>query len=73
MNLYLNYAREHWRNPYENPPIGLILCSEHNAAVAHYSLGNLEKLLLHAGDAMRSTLTHLRDVLDDWERDVERD
>jgi hypothetical protein len=31
------------------------------------------KLLLHAGDAMRSTLTHLREVLDDWERDVERD
>jgi Holliday junction resolvase RusA-like endonuclease len=31
------------------------------------------KLLLHAGDAMRSTLTHLKDVLDQWERDVERD
>lgn len=31
------------------------------------------KLLLHAGDAMKSTLTHLKDVLDDWERDVERD
>lgn len=31
------------------------------------------KLLLHAGDAMRSTLTHLKDVLDEWERDVERD
>ena len=34
MNLYLNYAREHWTNPDENPPIGLILCSEHDAAVA---------------------------------------
>jgi Holliday junction resolvase RusA-like endonuclease len=31
------------------------------------------KLLLHAGDAMRSTLTHLKDVLDEWERNVERD
>jgi predicted nuclease of restriction endonuclease-like (RecB) superfamily len=41
MNLYLNYAREHWTNPDENPPVGLILCSEHDAAVAHYSLGNL--------------------------------
>jgi hypothetical protein len=28
MNLYLNYAREHWTRPDENPPIGLILCSE---------------------------------------------
>jgi predicted nuclease of restriction endonuclease-like (RecB) superfamily len=24
MNLYLNYAREQWSNPHENPPIGLI-------------------------------------------------
>ncbi len=41
MNLYLNYAREHWTHPSENPPIGLILCSQKNAAVAHYALGNL--------------------------------
>ena len=33
MNLYLNYAREHWTNSDENPPIGLILCSEHDAGV----------------------------------------
>ncbi len=41
MNLYLNYAREHWTLPDENPPLGLILCSEKNEAVAHYALGNL--------------------------------
>jgi predicted nuclease of restriction endonuclease-like (RecB) superfamily len=46
MNLYLNYAREHWTNPDENPPIGLILCSEQDAAVAHYSLGNLGNQVL---------------------------
>jgi len=46
MNLYLNYAREHWTNPDENPPIGLVLCSEHDAAVAHYSLGNLGNQVL---------------------------
>lgn len=46
MNLYLNYAREHWTNPEENPPIGLILCSEHDAAVAHYSLANLGNQVL---------------------------
>jgi hypothetical protein len=26
MHLYLNYAREHWTNAGENPPVGLILC-----------------------------------------------
>ena len=46
MNLYLNYAREHWTNPEENPPIGLILCSEHDTAVAHYSLANLGNQVL---------------------------
>jgi hypothetical protein len=46
MNLFLNYAREHWTNSEENPPIGLILCSEHDAAVAHYALGNLANRVL---------------------------
>ena len=46
MNLYLNYAREHWTLPAENPPLGLILCSEKNEAVAHYALGNLHNKVL---------------------------
>lgn len=46
MNLYLNYAREHWTHPHENPPVGLILCSEKDAAVAHYALGNLSNKVL---------------------------
>jgi predicted nuclease of restriction endonuclease-like (RecB) superfamily len=46
MNLYLNYAREHWTLADENPPLGLILCSEKNEAVAHYALGNLHNKVL---------------------------
>jgi len=46
MNLYLNYAREHWTHPHENPPVGLILCSEKDAAVAHYALGNVANQVL---------------------------
>ena len=46
MNLYLNYARENWTHPHENPPVGLILCSEKDAAVAHYALGNLTNQVL---------------------------
>jgi predicted nuclease of restriction endonuclease-like (RecB) superfamily len=46
MNLYLNYARENWTHPHENPPVGLILCSEKDAAVAHYALGNLANQVL---------------------------
>ena len=49
MNLYVNYAREHWTNPGENPPVGLILCSEKDEAVAHYALGNLVNTVLARG------------------------
>jgi len=48
MHLYLNYAREHWALPDENPPVGLILCAEKDEAVAHYALGNLPNKLLAA-------------------------
>jgi predicted nuclease of restriction endonuclease-like (RecB) superfamily len=46
MNLYLNYAREHWTLKDENPPVGLILCSEQDTAVAHYALTGLRNTVL---------------------------
>ena len=48
MNLYVNYAAEHLTLPDENRPIGLILCSEPNAAVAHYTLGGLDNRIFTA-------------------------
>ena len=41
MHFYLNYAREHWAREGENPPVGLILCSEKDEALAHYALEGL--------------------------------
>ena len=41
MHMYLNYAREHWTNEGENPPVGLVLCTEKDDAVAHYALEGL--------------------------------
>jgi predicted nuclease of restriction endonuclease-like (RecB) superfamily len=48
MHLYLNYARENWMKPGENPPVGLILCAEKGAAEAHYALENLPNKVLAA-------------------------
>ena len=48
MNLYVNYAAEHLTLDGENPPVGLVLCSEHDDAVAHYSMGNLRNKVLAA-------------------------
>jgi len=41
MNLYLNYLTENEMLEGEESPIGLILCSEKDEAVAHYALGKL--------------------------------
>ena len=48
MHMYCNYAREHWTLPGENPPVGLILCAKHNAAVARYALEGLPNQVLAA-------------------------
>jgi predicted nuclease of restriction endonuclease-like (RecB) superfamily len=41
MLLYCNYATEHWTHPGENPPVGIILCSSADAALARYTLDTL--------------------------------
>ena len=48
MHMYLNYAKEHWTLPDENPPVGLILCTEKNSAVAHYALDGLPNKVMAA-------------------------
>lgn len=48
MHVYLNYAREHWALPGENPPVGLILCASKGTALAHYALEGLPNKVLAA-------------------------
>ena len=48
MHLYLNYAREHWVQENENPPVGLILCAQKDDAVARYALEGLPNKVLAA-------------------------
>ena len=46
MHLYLNFAREHWTQADENPPVGLILCAEKDDAIAKYALEGLPNKVL---------------------------
>ena len=48
MHLYLNYAREHWMKPGENPPVGLILCASKGSNEARYALEGLPNKVLAA-------------------------
>jgi hypothetical protein len=58
MHLYLNYAREHWMVPGENPPVGLILCASKDNAVVRYALEVLPNKVLAA--EYRTTLPDAR-------------
>jgi YhcG PDDEXK nuclease domain len=46
MHTYLNYARENRTREGENPPVGLILCSEPDDALAKYALEGLPNKVL---------------------------
>lgn len=56
MHVYLNYAREHWVQPGENPPVGIILCSSKSEALVRYATEALPTKLL-----VREYLTALPD------------
>jgi predicted nuclease of restriction endonuclease-like (RecB) superfamily len=72
MHLYLNYAREHWVLPDENPPVGLILCAQKDAAVAKYALEGLPnkvlaaqyKLVLPSAEIIADEITRTRKMLE---------
>lgn len=65
MHLYLNYAREHWTNEGENPPVGIILCTQKDAAVVHYALENLPNKVLAA--EYRTTLPNEKTLVAELE------
>lgn len=48
MHLYLNYAKKHWIMEGENPPIGLILCSEKDTDLAQYAFESLTNKIIAA-------------------------
>jgi len=56
MTVYLNFAREHWTQPGENPPVGVILCSSKGESLVHYATDTLPNKLL-----VREYLTTLPD------------
>lgn len=41
MNFYLNYLKSEETEPDENPPVGLILCSDKNETHVEYAIGGL--------------------------------
>ncbi len=66
MHLYLTYAQEHWAQPGENPPVGVILCTQKDHAVVHYALETLPNKVLAA--EYRTTLPDEETLATELER-----
>jgi hypothetical protein len=43
MNVYLNYYKENEMFANDNPPVGIILCSQKDSALVHYATGGLSQ------------------------------
>jgi hypothetical protein len=43
MNVYLNYYKENEMSEGDNPPVGIILCSQKDDALVHYATGGLSQ------------------------------
>ncbi|MDD2713152.1 MAG: PDDEXK nuclease domain-containing protein [Simplicispira sp.] len=66
MHMYLNYARQHWMKPGENPPVGLILCSGQGSNEAHYALEGLSNKVLTA--EYRTALPNEKQLAEELEK-----
>jgi hypothetical protein len=68
MNFYLNYLKAEEREEGENPPIGIILCSEKSETHVEYALGGLSntvfvsRYLLHlpSTEELQAVIQHTR-------------
>lgn len=71
LNMYLNYYAAEVNDPDDNPPIGIILCTDKNAVGAEYALGGLSnnifasRYVLYMPDK-EQLIAQVEAVLDRW-------
>ena len=73
INMYLNYYASEVNDPVDNPPIGLILCTDKDDITAEYALGGLSnqifaaKYVLHMPDK-EQLIAQVEDVISKWNK-----
>lgn len=71
INMYLNYYAAEVNEPDDNPPIGIILCTDKDDVAAEYALGGLSnqifasRYVLHMPDK-EQLIAQVEDVLNKW-------
>ena len=77
INMYLNYYAAEVNDPDDNPPIGIILCTEKDGITAEYALGGLSnnifasRYVLYMPDK-EQLIAQVEAVLDKWREKEER-
>ena len=72
MQMYVNYYQRELTNPDENPPLGIVLCTDKSEAVVRYTLpeGNTQifasrsKLYLPTEEELAAELQRERQVIE---------
>lgn len=73
LNMYLNYYAAEVNDPDDNPPIGIILCTDKNAVGAEYALGGLSnnifasRYVLYMPDKAQ-LIAQVEAVLEKWHK-----
>ena len=73
INMYLNYYASEVNDSDDNPPIGLILCTDKDDITAEYALGGLSnqifaaKYVLHMPDK-EQLIAQVEDVINNWNK-----
>lgn len=73
INMYLNYYAAEVNEPGDNPPIGIILCTDKDDITAEYALGGLSnqifasRYVLHMPNK-EQLIAQVEDVLNNWEK-----
>lgn len=74
INMYLNYYASEVNDPDDNPPIGIILCTDKDSITAEYALGGLSNNIFASRYVLympnkEQLIAQVEAVLEKWHRD----
>ena len=77
LNMYLNYYAAEVNDEYDNPPIGIILCTDKDSVAAEYALGGLSNNIFASRYVSyipdkEQLIAQVEEVLNEWEIKKER-
>lgn len=77
INMYLNYYASEVNAPDDNPPIGIILCTDKDSITAEYALGGLSNNIFASRYVLympnkAQLIAQVEEVLEKWKKDDEK-